>query len=166
MFGGKTARIVAIANAHMAEEMHNAAKEVSASNDRLAHTLTENSKKEVAARDRVDTTLAEYLRMQEQIKELSKENRYMKALCSKIWLQYEVPILPDSIRKFTCMGSPSVFDFTQKFLIEFLCAIQRVLCCWICLPAKLLFAKTVAPQLLPVMPTVCTKSRNPRRMRE
>lgn len=121
MFGGKTARIVAIANAHMAEEMHNAAKEVAASNDRLAHTLTENSKREVAARDRVDITLAEYLQMKEQIKELSKENRHMKALCGKIGLPYEVPILPGSIRKYTCMGSPSVFDFTQKFLIEFSC---------------------------------------------
>lgn len=121
MFGGKTARIVAIANAHMAEEMHNAAKEVAASNDRLAHTLTENSKREVAARDRVDITLAEYLQMKEQIKELSKENRHMKALCGKIGLPHEVPILPGSIRKYTCMGSPSVFDFTQKFLIEFSC---------------------------------------------
>lgn len=121
MFGGKTARIVAIANAHMAEEMHNAAKEVAASNDRLAHTLTENSKRDVAARDRVDITLAEYLQMKEQIKELSEENRYMKALCGKIGLPYEVPILPGSIRKYTCMGSPSVFDFTQKFLIEFSC---------------------------------------------
>lgn len=121
MFGGKTARIVAIANAHMAEEMHNAAKEVAASNDRLAHTLTENSKREVAARDRVDITLAEYLQMKEQIKELTEENRHMKALCGKIGLPYEVPILPGSIRKFTCMGSPSVFDFTQKFLIEFSC---------------------------------------------
>lgn len=121
MFGGKTARIVTIANAHMAEEMHNAAKEVAASNDRLAHTLTENSKREVAARDRVDITLAEYLQMKEQIKELSKENRHMKALCGKIGLPYEVPILPGSIRKYTCMGSPSVFDFTQKFLIEFSC---------------------------------------------
>lgn len=45
----------------------------------------------------------------------------MKALCGKIGLPYEVPILPGSIRKFTCMGSPSVFDFTQKFLIEFSC---------------------------------------------
>ena len=121
MFGGKTARIVSIANAHMAEEMHNAAKEVAASNDRLAHTLTENSKRDVAARDRVDITLAEYLQMKEQIKELSEENRYMKALCGKIGLPYEVPILPGSIRKYTCMGSPSVFDFTQKFLIEFSC---------------------------------------------
>ena len=121
MFGGKTARIVAISNAHMAEEMHNAAKEVAASNDRLAHTLTENSKRDVAARDRVDITLAEYLQMKEQIKELSEENRYMKALCGKIGLPYEVPILPGSIRKYTCMGSPSVFDFTQKFLIEFSC---------------------------------------------
>jgi hypothetical protein len=68
MFGGKTARAVSIANAHMAEEMHNAAKEVTASNDRLAHTLSENSKREVAARDRVDITLAEYLQMQKQIK--------------------------------------------------------------------------------------------------
>ena len=121
MFGGRTAKIVSIANAHMAEEMHNAAKEVAASNDRLAHTLTENSKRDVAARDRVDITLAEYLQMKEQIKELSEENRYMKALCGKIGLPYEVPILPGSIRKFTCMGSPSVFDFTQKFLIEFSC---------------------------------------------
>ena len=121
MFGGRTAKIVSIANAHMAEEMHNAAKEVAASNDRLAHTLTENSKRDVAARDRVDITLAEYLQMKEQIKELSKENRYMKALCGKIGLPYEVPILPGSIRKYTCMGSPSVFDFTQKFLIEFSC---------------------------------------------
>lgn len=121
MFGGKTARIVSIANAHMAEEMHNAAKEVAASNDRLAHTLTENSKRDVAARDRVDITLAEYLQMKEQIKELSEENRYMKALCGKIGLPYEVPILPGSIRKYTCMGSPSAFDFTQKFLIEFSC---------------------------------------------
>lgn len=121
MFGGRTAKIVSIANAHMAEEMHNAAKEVAASNDRLAHTLSDNSKREVAARDRVDITLAEYLRMQEQIKELSEENRCMKALCGKIGLPYEVPILPGSIRKYTCMGSPSVFDFTQKFLIEFSC---------------------------------------------
>ena len=121
MFGGRTAKIVSIANAHMAEEMHNAAKEVAASNDRLAHTLTENSKRDVAARDRVDITLAEYLQMKEQIKELSEENRYMKALCGKIGLPYEVPILPGSIRKYTCMGSPSVFDFTQKFLIEFSC---------------------------------------------
>lgn len=121
MFGGKTAKIVAIANAHMAEEMHNAAKEVAASNDRLAHTLSDNSRREVAARDRVDITLAEYLQMKEQIKELSEENRYMKALCGKIGLPYEVPILPGSIRKFTCMDSPSVFDFTQKFLIEFSC---------------------------------------------
>lgn len=127
MFGGKTARIVAIANAHMAEEMHNAAKEVAASNDRLAHSLTENSKREVAARDRVDITLAEYLQMKEQIKELSKENRYMKALCGKIGLPYEVPVLPGSIRKFTCMGSPSVFDFTQKFLIEFSCDMSELL---------------------------------------
>lgn len=131
---GKTARIVAIANAHaaecnahMAEEMRGAAKEVAASNDRLAHTLTENSKREVAARDRVDITLAEYLRMQEQIKELSEENRYMKALCGKIGLPYEVPILPGSIRKYTCMGSPSVFDFTQKFLIEFSCDMSELL---------------------------------------
>ena len=114
MFGGRTAKIVSIANAHMAEEMHNAAKEVAASNDRLAHTLTENSKRDVAARDRVDITLAEYLQMKEQIKELSEENRYMKALCGKIGLPYEVPILPGSIRKYTCMGSPSVFDFTQS----------------------------------------------------
>ena len=121
MFGGRTAKIVSIANAHMAEEMHNAAKEVAASNDRLAHTLTENSKRDVAARDRVDITLAEYLQMKEQIKELSEENRYMKALCGKIGLPYEVPILPGSIRKYTCMGSPSAFDFTQKFLIEFSC---------------------------------------------
>lgn len=121
MFGGKTARIVSIANAHMVEEMHNAAKEVAASNDRLAHTLTENSNREVAARDRVDITLAEYLQMKEQIKELTEENRHMKALCGKIGLPYEVPILPGSIRKYTCMGSPSVFDFTQKFLIEFSC---------------------------------------------
>lgn len=121
MFGGRTAKIVSIANAHMAEEIHNAAKEVAASNDRLAHTLTENSKRDVAARDRVDITLAEYLQMKEQIKELSEENRYMKALCGKIGLPYEVPILPGSIRKYTCMGSPSVFDFTQKFLIEFSC---------------------------------------------
>lgn len=127
MFGGKTARIVAIANAHMAEEMHNAAKEVAASNDRLAHSLTENSKREVAARDRVDITLAEYLQMKEQIKELSKENRYMKALCGKIGLPYEVPVLPGSIRKFTCIGSPSVFDFTQKFLIEFSCDMSELL---------------------------------------
>lgn len=126
MFGGKTARIVSIANAHMAEEMHNAAKEVAASNDRLAHSLTENSKREVAARDRVDITLAEYLQMKEQIKELSKENRYMKALCGKIGLPYEVPILPGSIRKLTCMGSPSVFDFTQKFLIEFSCDMSEL----------------------------------------
>ena len=59
--------------------------------------------------------------MKEQIKELTKENRHMKALCGKIGLPYEVPILPGSIRKYTCMGSPSVFDFTQKFLIEFSC---------------------------------------------
>ena len=126
MFGGRTAKIVSIANAHMAEEMHNAAKEVAASNDRLAHTLTENSKRDVAARDRVDITLAEYLQMKEQIKELSKENRYMKALCGKIGLPYEVPILPGSIRKLTCMGSPSFFDFTQKFLIEFSCDMSEL----------------------------------------
>lgn len=126
MFGRKTARIVSIANAHMAEEMHNAAKEVAASNDRLAHTLTENSKRDVAARDRVDITLAEYLQMKEQIKELSKENRYMKALCGKIGLPYEVPILPGSICKLTCMGSPSFFDFTQKFLIEFSCDMSEL----------------------------------------
>ena len=126
MFGGRTAKIVSIANAHMAEEMHNAAKEVAASNDRLAHTLTENSKRDVAARDRVDITLAEYLQMKEQIKELSKENRYMKSLCGKIGLPYEVPILPGSIRKLTCMGSPSFFDFTQKFLIEFSCDMSEL----------------------------------------
>lgn len=117
---GRTARMVTASNAHMAEEMRGAAKEVAKSNDRLARTLNENSKREVAARDRVDITLAEYLQMQEQIKELSEENRYMKALCGKIGLPYEVPILPHSIRKYTCM-SPSVFDFTQKFLVEFSC---------------------------------------------
>lgn len=125
MFGGKTARIVAIANAHMAEEMHNAAKEVAASNDRLAHTLTENSKREVAARDRVDITLAEYLQMKEQIKELSEENRYMKALCGKIGLPYEVPILPDSIRKYRCFDM-GFADFTQRFLIEFKCDVSEL----------------------------------------
>lgn len=123
---GRTAKIVAIANAHMAEEMRGAAKEVAESNNRLAHTLSENSKREVAARDRVDITLAEYLQMQEQIKELSEENRYMKALCGKIGLPYNVPILPHSIRKYTCMSSPSVFDFTQKFLIEFACDMSEL----------------------------------------
>ena len=123
---GRTARMVAASNAHMAEEMRGAAAEIAESNDRLAHTLSENSKREVAARDRVDITLAEYLQMQKQIKELSEENRYMKALCGKIGLPYEVPILPGSIRKFTCMGSPSVFDFTQKFLIEFSCDMSEL----------------------------------------
>lgn len=118
---GRTSRITAIANAHMAEEIRGAAEAVAASNDRLAQTLSDNSKREVTARDRVDITLAEYLRMQEQIKELSEENRRMKALCGKIGLPYEVPILPGSICKYTCMSSPSVFDFTQKFLIEFSC---------------------------------------------
>ena len=126
MFGGRTARLVAASNAHMAEEMRGAAKEVAASNDRLAHTLSENSQREVAARDRVNITLDKYLQMQKQIKELSEENRYMKALCGKIGLPYEVPILPGSIRKFTCMGSPSVFDFTQKFLIEFSCDMSEL----------------------------------------
>lgn len=121
MIGRRAARLVAASNASIAEEMRGAAREVAKSNDRLARTLSENSKREVAARDRVDITLAEYLQMQEQIKELSEENRYMKALCGKIGLPYEVPILPGSIRKYTCMGSPSVFDFTQKFLIEFSC---------------------------------------------
>ena len=51
----------------------------------------------------------------------------MKALCGKIGLPYEVPVLPGSIRKFTCMGSPSVFDFTQKFLIEFSCDMSELL---------------------------------------
>lgn len=119
--GKKTAAMVVASNYAVAEASRENAREIAKSNDRLAGTLKENSEREVAARDRVDITLAEYLRMQAQIKELSEENRYMKALCGKIGLPYEVPILPGSIRKYTCMGSPSVFDFTQKFLIEFSC---------------------------------------------
>lgn len=90
----RTARIVAASNAHMAEEMRGAAREVAKSNDRLSHTLSENSKREVAARDRVDITLAEYLKLKQDIAELSEENRRMRTLCGKIGLPYDVPILP------------------------------------------------------------------------
>lgn len=121
MIGGRAARLVAASNAHMAEEMRGAAREVAKSNDRLAHTLSENSQREVAARDRVDITLAEYLSMQKQIAELSESNRYLKALCGKIGLPYDVPILPDSIRKYQCVDHFGFSDFTQRFLLEFKC---------------------------------------------
>ena len=124
--GKKAAAMVATSNYAVAEASRENARQIAQSNDRLAGTLKENSEREVAARDRVDITLAEYLQMKEQIKELSEENRYMKALCGKIGLPYEVPILPGSIRKLTCMGSPSVFDFTQKFLIEFSCDMSEL----------------------------------------
>lgn len=113
--------MVAASNYAVAEASRENAREIAKSNDRLSGTLRENSEREVAARDRVDITLAEYLQMKKQIQELSEENRYLKALCGKIGLPYDVPILPDSIRKFTAMSVPSFMDFTKKFLIEFTC---------------------------------------------
>lgn len=126
MFGGRTAKIVSIANAHMAEEMHNAAKEVAASNNRLAHTLTENSKREVAARDRVDITLAEYLQMKENIENLSAENRRLKTLFGKIGLPFDVPIMPNSIQKYTTSGAIDFLGNTQGFLIRFQCDLSEL----------------------------------------
>ena len=112
---------VAVSNAKIADAIHSTANEVAASNNRLACTLSENSKREVAGRDRVDISLAECLQMQEQIKELSDENRYLKSICGKVGLPYEVPIIPDSIRKIICIDDDSKHDITQKFLIEFSC---------------------------------------------
>lgn len=121
MIGGRAARLVAASNAHMAQEMRGAAREVAKSNDRLAHTLSENSQREVAARDRVDITLTEYLKLKQDIAELSEENRYLKALYGKIGLPYDVPILPDSIRKYQCFNIQGCLDFTHRFLLEFKC---------------------------------------------
>ena len=118
---GRHAKIFSEFNAQIVDTIHAAANKVSMSNDRLACTLSENSKREVAARDRVDISLAEYMQKQEQIKELSDENRYLKAICGKIGLPYEVPIIPDSIRKIVCADLVPAHDFTQKFLIEFSC---------------------------------------------
>lgn len=120
MLIGRNATAVAVSNAKIADAIYNAANEVAASNNRMACTLSENSKREVSARDRVDISLAEYLQMQEQIKELSDENRYLKATCGKIGLPYEVPIIPSSIRKIICIDDMK-HDITQKFLIEFSC---------------------------------------------
>lgn len=120
MLIGRNATAVAVSNAKIADAIYNAANEVAASNNRMACTLSENSKREVSARDRVDISLAEYLQMQEQIKELSDENRYLKAICGKIGLPYEVPIIPSSIRKIICIDDMK-HDITQKFLIEFSC---------------------------------------------
>lgn len=117
---GRHAKIFPEFNAQIVDTIHAAANKVSMSNDRLACTLSENSKREVAARDRVDISLVEYLQMQEQIKELSDENRYLKAICGKIGLPYEVPIIPSSIRKIICIDDMK-HDITQKFLIEFSC---------------------------------------------
>ena len=126
MLIGKSSMTVAVSNAKIADAIHSTANEVAASNNRLACTLSENSKREVAARDRVDISLAEYMQMQEQIKELSDENRYLKAICGKIGLPYEVPIIPDSIRKIVCADLVPAHDFTQKFLIEFACDMVRL----------------------------------------
>lgn len=126
MIGGRAARLVAVSNAHMAQEVRHAARDIAKSNDRLGATLRENSKREVEARDRVDITLAEYLKLKQDIAELSEENRRLIALCGKIGLPYNVPVITDSIRKYTCMGSPSVFDFTQRFLIEFSCDMSKL----------------------------------------
>lgn len=106
---------------YIIQDNNEAARKVAASNDRLAATLRENSEREVAARDRVDITLTEYLKLQKDIADLSEENRYLKSLCGKIGLPYNVPILKESIRKYTCAGVTDFMDFTRKFLIEFKC---------------------------------------------
>ena len=124
--GKKAAAMVAASNYAVAEASRENARQIAQSNDRLAGTLKENSEREVAARDRVDITLAEYLKLKQDIAELSEENRQLIALCGKIGLPYNVPVITDSIRKYTCMGSPSVFDFTQKFLIEFSCDMSQL----------------------------------------
>ena len=124
--GKKAAAMVAASNYAVAEASRENARQIAQSNDRLAGALKENSEREVAARDRVDITLAEYLKLKQDIAELSEENRQLIALCGKIGLPYNVPVITDRIRKYTCMGSPSVFDFTQKFLIEFSCDMSQL----------------------------------------
>ena len=121
MIGGRAARLVAASNAHMAQERRHAARDVAESNDRLGATLRENSQKEIAARDRVDITLAEYLKLKQDIAELSDANRRLRALFGKIGLPCDVPILLDSIRKYQCLDFGGCMDFTQRFLIEFKC---------------------------------------------
>lgn len=119
--GKKAAAMVAASNYAVAEASRENAREIAKSNDRLAGTLKENSEREVAARDRVDITLAEYMKMKTDIENLSAENRRLKALFGKIGLPYEVPILPDSICKWTFADVGRPFDFKKKFLIEFSC---------------------------------------------
>lgn len=95
-------------------------RQVAASYDRLGDTLRENSAKEIAARDRVDIPLSEYLRMKEDIERLSSENRRLQALLGRIGFPFDLPVVPDSIRKYECL-EPSLMDLTQRFMIEFKC---------------------------------------------
>lgn len=111
-------------NKYIISDNNEAARKVAASNDRLAATLRENSQKEIAARNRVDITLAEYLKLKQDIAELSDENRRLIALFGKIGLPCDVPILPDSIRKYQCLDFGGPMDFEQRFLIEFKCDIS------------------------------------------
>lgn len=112
---------VALAMLENGRHVASSNRQIAESNDRLGAVLRENSDKEIAARDRVDITLSEYLKLKQDIAMLSEENRTLKALYGKIGLPCDVPILPDSIRKYQCFDFGGLMDFTQRFLIEFKC---------------------------------------------
>lgn len=124
--GRRAAAYIAAYNTLVAQETRDSARQVAESNDRMSQTLRENSEREVAARDRVDITLAEYTRMKDTIENLSEENRRLKLYCGKIGLPYDIPIISDSIRKYTCCDASGFMDFTQRFLIEFRCDMSRL----------------------------------------
>mgnify|MGYP007115353352 CR=1 FL=1 len=112
---------VALAMLENGRHVASSNRQIAESNNRLGDILRESSDKEIAARDRVDITLSEYLKLKQDIAMLSEENRTLKALYGKIGLPCDVPILPDSIRKYQCIDSPGFMDLTQRFLIEFKC---------------------------------------------
>lgn len=119
--GRRAAEMVAASNYAVAEATRDNARQIAQSNDRLAGTLKENSEREVAARDRVDITLAEYLKMKNDIENLSAENWRLKTLFGKIGLPFDVPIMPNSIQKYTTSGAINFLGNTQGFLIRFQC---------------------------------------------
>ena len=124
--GKKAAAMVAASNYAVVEASRENARAIVKSNDRLAGTLKENSEREVAARDRVDITLAEYLKMKEDIENLSKENRRLKTLFVKIGLPFDEPIMPNSIQKYTTSGAIDFLGNTHGFLIRLQCDLSEL----------------------------------------
>ena len=66
------------------------------------------------------------MKMKTDIENLSAENRRLKTLFGKIGLPFDVPIMPNSIQKYTTSGAIDFLGNTQGFLIRFQCDLSEL----------------------------------------